>query len=452
MVVNGNVAMNTGSTALFELGSPVSDKLVVNGVMSIAQGSTLQLVGTRPLTPGVTYDLITASGGIQGQFSTIVQDTTVGGIIRQSSAGVELLGLYQLSGPVTGAAATGVAYMNDILVAGTASSSLLAAMPSLLDANGYANPAAFRRITPESYASAQQMGIEAGLVISDTLRSIAFDRAAVGQGWFGFGQAFGAWRRLPGEGGAGSASANVNAQGLLGGIGYGTENFSIAGFVGRIDSRQRVRALDAVNDADGVIAGAMASFRGDRVDVSLSFAYDGSDGTTTRHLPNGDAITGDYALHGWSADVALGYRIPVGDNWSLRPEIGYTHVQSRRGDVVEGGVSPFALDVDGRTAKADFASAALSFGTNATLPFRGSVSLGVRHQFNGERVFATGGFVGNAAQMTVIGVERDATLATVGASLAYDVTPALTLGLNGRTEFGGDNSIGAGSVSLRLRF
>ena len=76
----------------------------------------------------------------------------------------------------------------------------------------------------------------------------------------------------------------------------------------------------------------------------------------------------------------------------------------------------------------------------------------MRHQLHGERSFALGGFIDTDALMTAVGAKRDATLATVGGSIAYDITPALTISVNGRTEFGAASSMGSGAVLLRLRF
>ena len=71
MTVNGNVALGGGSLSVFELTPTVSDKLVVNGALSIVSGATLQIVPVGTLRAGSSYDLITASGGLTGAFTTV---------------------------------------------------------------------------------------------------------------------------------------------------------------------------------------------------------------------------------------------------------------------------------------------------------------------------------------------------------------------------------------------
>jgi hypothetical protein len=68
MTVNGNVTLNSGSTALFEITPTAQDKLVVNGKLAIASGSTLQIAATTPIKAGTTLNLISASGGTSGSF------------------------------------------------------------------------------------------------------------------------------------------------------------------------------------------------------------------------------------------------------------------------------------------------------------------------------------------------------------------------------------------------
>jgi hypothetical protein len=72
-----NVTLASGSTTYFEMTPTVSDALVITGNLAIASGTTLQIVGEQPLTPGIRYHLITATDGITGSFATIDKVATV---------------------------------------------------------------------------------------------------------------------------------------------------------------------------------------------------------------------------------------------------------------------------------------------------------------------------------------------------------------------------------------
>ncbi|WP_022684325.1 hypothetical protein [Sphingobium bisphenolivorans] len=272
MIVNGNVALAGSSTTLFEMTPTVSDALVINGTLSIAPGATLKLVGNRPLTPGVTYELITATSGIVGSFSTIDKASAVVGFVRQGNRSIDLLGQFVLGSGASGQVTQTVDYLNGLLIAGTATSGILTAAPSLLLADGTVNQSAVARLNGESYASASQIGIENGLAIAAALRTASTSMQGDEAGLFTFGQTLGGWRRLPGDTALGTSRANVSTYGALAGIGFGTQGASIGAFVGYVDARQQIAGLQARTEADGMLAGIMArgAASGFQIAASLS--------------------------------------------------------------------------------------------------------------------------------------------------------------------------------------
>jgi uncharacterized protein with beta-barrel porin domain len=75
--ITGNVAFNAGSTLSVQTNpSGASDKLAVTGAVTIARGSTLQvLAGIFPNYPATSsYVVVNASGGISGKFDTVTTD------------------------------------------------------------------------------------------------------------------------------------------------------------------------------------------------------------------------------------------------------------------------------------------------------------------------------------------------------------------------------------------
>lgn len=451
MTVNGNVALAGGSTSLFEMTPSVSDKLVINGGLAIAQGATLTLTGTRPATPGA-YQLVTASNGITGSFTTINKATTIVGFVRQNSRSIDLISQFTLAGDANGQVTRTVDYLNSLLVAGTATNGILQEAPSLLLADDSVNAATVARLNAESYASASQIGIENGLAIAAALRTASTDVQPDKAGLFTFGQGLGGWRRLPGQAQLGTAQANISTYGALAGIGFGSQTASIGAFVGYIDARQQIGALQARTKADGMIAGAIAQASLDGFTIAASVSHDASKADTKRTLLNGNRLSSHYRLRSWTADLSIGHAFDLSGGIMLRPEVGFTHISSRRSDALETGDAVWALDVDARRTKANFLRGAVQLRGNAEAMVSPWLSAGVLHQLNGRAPVATAAYIGVPSGFTVNGVGRSETLATVGAGVNVRLSPSGTLFLGANSEFGAQSSGQSAIVGYRIRF
>ncbi len=453
MAVTGNVALSSGSTSLFELTPTVSDKLLVSGTLSIASGAVLTLVGSRPLTPGAALDLIVANGGIAGSFTTINQPATILGFLRQSANAIQLFGQFDATGFNPQVTAT-INYVNGVLVGGTASPALIAALPKLLTSGNATNGAAFARLNPEAYASATQISIENGLTLAKAARSGTAATSRDEAGIFTFAQGLGNWRPLDGSAAQGTSRARTDSYGLLGGIGFGSAEASIGGFVGYLDSHQRIAALGARTESDGIVAGLLGHAAVAGFDLSALLAYDGGKADTRRALPGELTAAGRYQLRGWVSDTSIGYVMPLGTGWSLKPEAGLTYVASRRGAAVENGGGAFSLDVARRESHATFVDGALTVqgGTAPEATFHPWISAGIRHQLNGRATLATASFAGAGGEFSVPGVARKATLATAGAGASFTLTPGLELFAAYRGEFGSDGTGTNLNGGMKLRF
>jgi hypothetical protein len=452
MTINGGLALAGGSTTLFEMTSTVSDALVINGSLTIAPGATLRLTGNRPLTPGITYHLITASNGITGSFTTIDKASTVIGFIRQGSQSIDLLGTFVLGGGANAQVVRTVDYLNGLLISGTATRAMLDAAPSLLTADGTINQATVARLNAESYASASQIGVENGLAIAAALRSTRATSQGEEPGLFTFGQTLGGWRRLPGATVAGTSRADISTYGALAGIGIGSQTASLGAFVGYINARQRTGGLAAKTEADGLLAGIMAQASFGGFDVAGSFSYDGSSADTNRTLINGNKLSTHYRLRGWTADMSLGRSLAIGAGWSMRPEVGLTHISSHRGSAAENGDGIWALDVAAHRTKATFLNGGLALKGATAGGISPWLSVGIRHQLSGTRSSATAAFVGVPDGLTVAGVKRNATLANIGAGATVDLSTGMALFFGANSEFGADSSGESATVGLKIRF
>ncbi len=453
MTVDGNVTLASGSTTLFEMTPTVSDALVINGSLTIASGTTLNIVGERPLTPGVTYHLITATDGITGSFSRIEKVQTVLGYIVQTSDTLDLLGTLQLhAGAGKNVTATN-GYLNDLLIAGTASDGLVTAVQKLTQADGYVNEAAMNTLHPEAYAVAGQIGIDNGLAISSALRASQRTGEAGKSRFFMLGQGLGSWQNLRGNSGQGTSNVRQNSGGLLGGIGYQAGPVAVAAVVGRIYANQSLPALGARTKADGTFVGASVSFERGGLDLGGSVVWDGSSATTHRSLFDRTETTGHYDLHSLTFDAHGGYGFAIGKGgWRLGPELGVTHIRVKRGDAHETGSDVFALDVAGRKQDATFVSVDLRLDMAAQTRLRPWLTAGWRYRASGDATLATAGFSDVSSRFTVAGAERDRNYAQVGGGFDWAATPGITLFARGNTAFTGANGVTNVTGGIRLGF
>ncbi|MCJ2189047.1 hypothetical protein [Novosphingobium beihaiensis] len=450
MTVNGNVVLATGSTTLFEMTPTVSDALVINGSLTIASGTTLNIVGERPLTPGVTYHLITTTDGITGSFSTIDKVSTVQGFVIQTADRLDLLGTLQLHAGASSPVTATTAYLNSLLIDGVASDQLVNALPKLTGVDGYVNVAAMATLHPEAYATASQIGIDNGLTISSALRST--QRASEGRrpGFFALGQGLGSWQDLRGNAAAGTASARQNSGGFLGGVGYQTGKLAVSVVLGRIYAHQALPTLGASTKANGTFVGATASFARGALDLGGSVTWDDSSATTHRALFDNSTVTGHYSVRTLAFDAHGGYAFSLSKGgWRIGPELGLTHIRVKRGESIETGDSLFALDVASREQDATFLSADVRFDMAPSAQMRPWLTAGWRHRLDGDVALATAGLPGVAEQFTVAGAQRDRDYAQIGGGFDWAVTPGVTLFARGSSAFTSSN--GATNITGGIR-
>jgi outer membrane autotransporter protein len=453
MRVNGNVTLASGSTTYFEMTPTVSDALVITGNLAIASGTTLQIVGERPLTPGIRYHLITATDGITGSFATIDKVATVQGFIMQTADSIDLLGTLQLHAGASRAVTATTTYLNDLLITGAASDQLLAAMPQLTSADGYVNAAAVATLHPEAYAAASQIGIDNGLAISSALRSTQRAGEGAHRGLFTLGQGLGGWQTMRGNAAAGTANARDNTGGFLGGIGYQAGKLAFAAFAGRLYANQTLPTRAASTRANGTFVGGMVSFANRGLDLGGSVTWDDSSATTRRTLFDASTVTGDYALHTLTLDAHGGYGFALGrGGWRIGPELGVTHIRVKRGEARETGGSLFALDVAGRRQQATFLSADVRLDMAASARLRPWLTAGWRRRLGGNAMLATASLSGVAAQFTVEGARRDRDYAQIGGGFDWTATPGVILFARGSSAV--TNAYGTTNVTggIRLGF
>lgn len=454
MTVTGNVSLASGSVSLFEITPTVADKLVINGGLSIASGSTLRIVADGAIRPGTSYDLIVASGGITGSYTTIDKAASLFGFVVQRADRIQLLGQF-LGDPAFNPQVTrSIDYANAAIQVQPATSTLFAALPALLTASGTSNSQAFAQLTPEAYASATQMGVDQTLSLTDVARGPGFattDREDVGL--FTFAQGVAQWHTLGADRDAGTAKARSSGYGFLGGIGVGNRDWSVGAFAGYLDSRQRIGALGAATSTNGVVAGVHGRYAAGNIRIGASILYDGGDARTTRALPGASSATGRYGLHSWASDVSVGYALAMADDWTLTPRVGVTYLRTTRDRVGEAG-GPFALTVARDRHVTGFADAGVTFARSeaSDAAFRPYVGFGARTRIEGKRADAVAGYAGAPLTLTALGAPRAKVTGTASAGVAYRLPSGVELFSTVEAQTGQDDHRESIATGVRLQF
>lgn len=451
MTVNGNVSLAGSSVSLFEITSSVSDKLIVNGTLAIAAGATLRIEASQAVVPGQLLDLIVADS-ITGSFTDIVLPASLAGLLVQQDDTIALLGQFQNDASFAPQIERSIDYVNDLLRNGQASAAFLAAVPGLITASGTSDPAAFARLTPEAYASAGQIAVEQGLELANAARGDALATQRDTPGAFSFASALGDTRTLDNSA-QGVARAHTSAYGFLGGFGWGSRDWSIAGLLGYLDSRQTLAPLDARTDVDAIVVAVHGRWTKGKLGLKAMVGYAAGDARTHRNLPGGTAKSA-YGLTSWTGDFSVDYTLPLSGNWAFRPALGVTAIRTRRDGVTEAGGSVYALAVAGERDDAVFVDGTVTFrgglrdGANA----RPYLSIGMRYQAEGRTPFAIAALGIGDLGLSSAGAQRAPMLATARVGADLNLTSRLVLfgAVNGEA---GDADLQASArVGLRLAF
>ncbi|MDE1918632.1 MAG: hypothetical protein KGJ57_12985 [Sphingomonadales bacterium] len=449
MTVNGNVTLASGSTSLFEITPTVSDKLNVAGKVTILPGSTLQIAASAPVKVGSTLDLISATGGVSGSYDTL---TGLTGTLRPLANG-DLGLLVQFANPdsYTPQVRRAIAYVNTAMAASTAPAALFPALSSLQDGNAAPIASAFARITPEPYADAMQIGTETALSLAGNARTIGESEARGDTHLFAFGQMLGSLRQFASNEEQGVSHATVNGFGALGGLGVGGDGYAVSAYVGWMDQRQSIGALDASTQARGVVGGVAARFGG-VTRITLSAAYDNAHALTRRNVPDAGLISTAYSLPSWSFDASISRALPLGGGWVARPQVGTTWVMTSHDAMTEVSAHPFALNVAAANQTQGFVDAGLGFETAADAGGRWHrfLTLGLRYRAEGYQSAAVAALAGSTPDLMALGVGRDRLDATLAAGVNYQLAPGASFFLSGSGELG--KATKRESVTAGLRF
>ncbi|RZI38484.1 hypothetical protein EGT07_33970, partial [Herbaspirillum sp. HC18] len=136
------------------------------------------------------------------------------GFIVQRADRIQLLGQFLGDARFSPQVARSIDYANATLAKQPATSTLFAALPSLLTASGASNAQGFAQVTPEAYASATQIGVDNALGLTQAARGPAFATNRSEAGPFTFAQTLGQWHTLGADRAQGTSAARTRGYGF----------------------------------------------------------------------------------------------------------------------------------------------------------------------------------------------------------------------------------------------
>lgn len=475
--VNGNFTQLSGSTYQVEVdpASTASDLLRASGSASIASGAQLQVVrtGSGSFGPGTRYTVLRADGGVVGTYNLTgdtqsafvrVTDsydanhvylvaektrsfTSVAGTPNEAAIGAALDSL-----PGSNSLATAVAWLPSDFAARDALNQLSADIHSstktaLLEDSRFVRDAAIDRLRSAACAP----GIAPGPEAQKPQQVGAGCTRADGQARATWGQVFGSWGSIDGDGNAAKLKRDIDGF-IVGadiGVGAGWRVGALGGY-SRASADTRARNSSSKTDSYhlGVYGGTRwgatalrlgASQSWNKTDTSRSVAFAGFAGS----------IAGEYDSTTTQAFGELGHLIDMG-GVNLEPFAGLAHVRLKSDAFLERG-GPAALYGEGGSTDATFSTvgvrASLQAGQNTRL--RGM--LGWRHAFGDTPPTTTQRF-GGGLPFTLAGVPLAKNVAVLEAGIETQLRPDLALGASYSGQFGSGLEDNGVKVNLTWSF
>jgi outer membrane autotransporter protein len=345
--VNGNVSFASGSTYQVELTSTgQSDLIVSNGTATVAGGAIINLVkmDAAPYVLGAHYTVLAAAGGVTGNF-TLVGDTQINNFVGVI-AGSDATSIFLDIGKIKTFASVGQTFNQASTGAGADSLPLSNGLVGVLVnlPTDTAAAAAFDQLSGEGLVSLQTGLIEDSRFVREAalgrLNDASDDRRAA------WGQAFGSWGSIDGDGNA--AEAERSTGGMVMGVDVPLQDGWRLGLLGGYSrTRSEVSARASVQDSDSYHLGAYAG--GELGPVTIRFGaaqswhdIDGSRSVAFAGLD--ERLTVGYRATTTQAFAEVGHRFEAGAV-SLEPFASLAYVDlSTKGFEEKGGLA--ALNVD----------------------------------------------------------------------------------------------------------
>jgi fibronectin-binding autotransporter adhesin len=471
--VAGNYTPAAGSVYSVEVsGNGQADLISATGSATIAAGALLQPLkyDSAPLTVGTRYTVVTAAGGVNGQFTLTGNSVTAFlGVVDEYDANNVYLRVVQTGSFVSAAQTPNQNAVAIALGTQAAGSSLLSAvlnLPTALAAQG-----AFDALSGEIHASIKSAMLEdsripreaalnrlraafgavaaanAPVAVSDGTGAYA-SAAPTTDGLAFWQQGFGAWGRWNGDGNA--ARLTRETRGVLVGVDAATAANSRAGlFAGFGTTNYSVDARSSSGSSEAYHAGAYAGTRWGALSFRGGIAYTHHAVTTNRTIGL-DGLSGGYNGD-YNAGVAQVFG-EFGYGWrgrilALEPFFNLAAVNLRTTAFAENGnnaqLSGQAASINAAfTTLGMRAATRLALGTSRA-ELRGSA--GWRHVYGDTLPSMTASFASGDA-FSVTGAPLAADAAAIEAGFDLSLADNAVFGIS----YGGQFGSGTADQTLKL--
>ncbi len=462
LTVNGGLIQAGGSTYSAQLGADTSDRIVVNGKATIEGGAVLAIerLPGAIFSPGTRYEVMDASGGIDGAYTVTGGDVSAFYGVRPTYESNKVFLDTVQDRAFADAAATRNQAATANALDGLANSSGLRAAVGNLGTDADARTA-FDGLSGEIHAAARTVLIGE----SEFARAAATDRlrqAFCAPGGTGaspthaagtageacqpdqavvWERAFGAWGHT--DGSENAARLNQSTSGVL--IGADTpvsDTWRAGAFGGYDQSTFRLGARNSHGTSDNYSLGAYAGAQWGPLGLRLGTSYTWHDVDTDRSVDfagYSDRLHAKYDAGTAQVFGELGYTMQAGVV-RFEPFAGVAYV-SLHTDAVDERGGAAALSGEGDTTGTAFST--LGFHASSTLAFGGvdltaQGSLGWRRAFGTLAADATHAFAGSESfRVGAVPVARNA--AVVDAGISAQLQKNLAIGLSYTGQFGSGN-------------
>lgn len=514
LTINGN--LNFGQNTIYRVhadpASTASDRIHVTGVATL--DGTVEHIGPNGnYAPRTTYNILTADGGVQGRFTgasstyafltpTLSYDPknvymtltrndvpigSIGGTGNESSVGGAL---DKQDPPATGSGSSsagnglsGVGIGNGGGNGGNTSTQVSGASQvtqAVLTMTQDQARTALKQLSGEAYASNASVLLSQG----DTVRTLSLDRlrgnldapmragrptaqaggapspdALPQSGAYPvWTQVVGNWSKFKGDGNA--ASVSQSSGGLfVGGDTEAGKGWRVGGAVGYLDSRNTISDSASRTKVDSytatVFGGRNFAAGPGQLRLMAGAAYTWHNIDAKRDVAAGtlnQQLKSSYRATSTQLYTELGYKLPLGDAYSIEPYAGLAWNQLRTRGFKESGGS---AALSGSASTNDVASSTLglrgAWEFGAERSNRLTASVGWRHasgDLKPRQELALDG--GSNFSVTGVPIARNAAVLGLGAEMA--VARNTTVGVGYDAQIGGGNRQQSGQLKLAVRF
>lgn len=442
LTVNGNFVQSAGSTYLAEI-SPdgTSDWIDVTGTATISGARLFVEKAPGTYLPGTRYTLLTAAGGVSGQYAALDQNMPFINLALAYDPGTVFLDVLRNTvafsdlGITRNQIATATAL--DSLGSGNALYDAIASAPDADTAR-----AEFDALSGDIYASAKSALIDDSHFVRDVAshRMRLSDASGDSSGPTFWGQSFGAATSQDGDGNAVGLDRNTGGfiAGLDGEVASGGRFGFLTGYSRtQLDSDGSDASLSSDDWHLGVYGGQ--TWNALRVSGGLAYSWHQLAGDRTIVIPGfSDHLDGRYQAHTFQAFGEAGYQIETARGLSFEPFANLAYVNLHTQALAEdGGVA--ALNADSGSADAVFTTLGINLASAfdlAGLDARAHGRLGWRHAVGGTTPSSTQSFAGSDT-FAVAGVPLSRDAVSIEAGFDVDLSDAATLGIAYQGEFAG---------------